>query len=141
MPYLRDGASKYTDHNIRSPLLHAEETCGVCHTDVTFVVERVEIIQASVHETLLATEDALVAAIHTIQAAAAATNVNAALLDDARELHRLGQARWDFVSAENSMGFHNSQEALRMLAAATDLARQAELKAVQAAGSAAILNK
>jgi len=66
----------------------------VCHTDVTFVVERVEIIQASVHETLLATEDALVAAIHTIQAAAAATNVNAALLDDARQLHRLGQARW-----------------------------------------------
>ena len=46
-----------------------------------------------------------------------------------------------FVSAENSMGFHNSQEALRMLAAATDLARQAELKAVQAGGSAAVLNK
>jgi nitrite reductase (cytochrome c-552) len=141
MPYLRDGASKYTDHNIRSPLLHTEETCGVCHTDTDFVVERVEIIQDSVHETLLATEDALVAAITAIKAAGLVTNVDAALLDEARQLHRQAQARWDFVAAENSMGFHNSQEALRMLAAATDLARQAQLKAVQAAGSAAVLNK
>ena len=132
MPYLRDGASKYTDHNIRSPLLHPEETCGVCHTDVTFVVERVDIIQDAVHETLLATEDALVSAINAIKAAGVVTNVDAALLEEARQLHRQAQARWDFVAAENSMGFHNSQEALRMLAAATDLARQAELKAVQA---------
>jgi nitrite reductase (cytochrome c-552) len=141
MPYLRDGASKYTDHNIRSPLLHPEESCGVCHTDLTYVVERVGIIQDSVHETLLATEDALVAAISAIKAAGAATNVDAALLDEARQLHRQAQARWDFVAAENSMGFHNSQETLRILAAATDLARQAELKAVQAAGSTAILSK
>jgi nitrite reductase (cytochrome c-552) len=141
MPYLRDGASKYTDHNIRSPLLHPDETCGVCHSDVTFVVERVDIIQDAVHETLLATEDALVSAINAIKAAGVATNVDKALLEEARQLHRQAQARWDFVSAENSMGFHNSQEALRMLAAATDLARQAELKAVQAVGSAAVLNK
>jgi nitrite reductase (cytochrome c-552) len=134
MPYLRDGASKYTDHNIRSPLLHTEETCGVCHTDVAFVEARVKIIQAGVHETLLATEDALVAAIAAIKAASVSANADAALLDEARQLHRQAQARWDFVAAENSMGFHNSQEALRMLAAATDLARQAELKAVQAVG-------
>jgi nitrite reductase (cytochrome c-552) len=132
MPYLRDGASKYTDHNIRSPLQHVEETCGVCHTDVSFVEERVAIIQDGVHETLLATEEALVAAIAAIQDASSASNGNAALLDEARQLHRQAQARWDFVAAENSMGFHNSQEALRILAAATDLARQAELKAVQA---------
>jgi nitrite reductase (cytochrome c-552) len=33
------------------------------------------------------------------------------------------------------MGFHNPEEALRILAAATDLARQSELKAIQAAGT------
>jgi nitrite reductase (cytochrome c-552) len=134
MPYLRDGAAKYSDHNLRSPLLHAEETCGVCHTDVTYAVGRVEIIQDSVHETLLATEDALTAAIAAIKAASIVTNVDAALLDEARQLHRQAQARWDFVAAENSMGFHNSQEALRILAAATDLARQAEIKAMLAGG-------
>jgi nitrite reductase (cytochrome c-552) len=134
MPYLRDGASKYTDHNIHSPLLHTEETCGVCHTDVAFVEARVKIIQDTVHETLLATEDALVAAIAAIKSASLEANVDAALLDEARGLHRQAQARWDFVAAENSMGFHNSQEVLRILAAATDLARQAQLKAVQAVG-------
>jgi nitrite reductase (cytochrome c-552) len=36
------------------------------------------------------------------------------------------------------MGFHNPEEALRILATATDLARQAQLKAVQATVLAAI---
>ena len=50
-------------------------------------------------------------------------------------MHREAQMRWDFIGAENSMGFHNPEEALRILAAATNMARQAELKAVQAAGT------
>jgi formate-dependent nitrite reductase cytochrome c552 subunit len=37
------------------------------------------------------------------------------------------------------MGFHNPEEALRILSIATDLARQAQLKAVQAAGSPDII--
>jgi nitrite reductase (cytochrome c-552) len=37
--------------------------------------------------------------------------------------------RWDFVTSENSMGFHSPQEAARVLAEAIDLARQAELAA------------
>jgi nitrite reductase (cytochrome c-552) len=32
------------------------------------------------------------------------------------------------------MGFHNSSEVLRILAASTDLARQAQIKALMAAG-------
>jgi nitrite reductase (cytochrome c-552) len=37
------------------------------------------------------------------------------------------------------MGFHNPEEALRILAAATDLARQAQLRAAQAAGTPAVI--
>jgi formate-dependent nitrite reductase cytochrome c552 subunit len=37
------------------------------------------------------------------------------------------------------MGFHNPEEALRILGNATDLARQAQLKAVEAAGSAEVI--
>jgi nitrite reductase (cytochrome c-552) len=37
------------------------------------------------------------------------------------------------------MGFHNPEEALRILAASTDMARQAQLKAVQAAGTTGVL--
>ena len=50
-------------------------------------------------------------------------------LKEARALHRKAQIRWDFISAENSMGFHSPQEALRMLGDAIDYARQAELAA------------
>ncbi len=88
---------------------------------------------------MLASEDAILAAVETIKAAAALPGVDKKLLDQARTMHREAQLRWDFIAAENSMGFHNPEEALRILAAATDLARQAQLKAIQAAGTATVL--
>ena len=46
---------------------------------------------------------------------------------------------WDFISSSNSMGFHNPDEALRILQNATDLVRQAQMKASQAADDPALL--
>jgi nitrite reductase (cytochrome c-552) len=132
MPYTRDGAAKFSTHNVQSPLVNAEAACGQCHTDVQYVTNRVATIQKQVADTMSATEDALIAAIDAIQAAAAAPNVDADKLAEAQQLHRAAQMRWDFIAAENSMGFHNPEEALRILAAATDLARQAQLKALEA---------
>jgi len=139
MPYTRDGAAKFSTHDVKSPLLNAETACGACHTDVGYVTGRVATIQKQVNDTMLATEDALVEAIQAIEAASKVSTVSADLLDEARNLHREAQLRWDFIAAENSMGFHNPEEVLRILASATDMARQAQLKAVQAAGSADIL--
>lgn len=136
MPYTRDGAAKFSTHDVKSPLLNAQAACGQCHTDVEYVTSRVSIIQKQVNETLLATEDALVEAIQAIEAAAAAPGAGEEALTEARRLHREAQLRWDFVAAENSMGFHNPTEVLRILASATDLARQAQLMAVQAGGPA-----
>lgn len=133
MPYTRDGAAKFSTHNVQSPLVNAEVACGQCHTDVPYVTGRVATIQKQVADTMSATEDALVAAIDALKAAAAAPNVDAARLAEAQQLHRAAQLRWDFIAAENSMGFHNPEEALRILAAATDLARQAQLKALESA--------
>lgn len=132
MHYTRDGSAKFSSHDVKSPLFSPSQSCGTCHTDVNYAVERVKIIQESVHTTLLATEDALVTAIQAISRAASDTGVDKAKLEEARKLHRAAQIRWDFVAAENSMGFHNPEEALRILAAATDLARQAQLKAIEA---------
>jgi nitrite reductase (cytochrome c-552) len=136
MPYTRDGAAKFSSHNIKSPLLMAEAACGACHTDVAYVVERTKRIQDQVHETMLAAEDALIAAIEALKAAASDANADQSKLAEARRLHREAQLRWDFISAENSMGFHNPEEALRILAAAIDLARQAQLKAIAASQAA-----
>jgi nitrite reductase (cytochrome c-552) len=139
MPYTRDGAAKFSTHDVKSPLLNADTACGACHTDVAYVTGRVATIQKQVSDTMLATEDALVAAIGAIGAASAAPDVNPDALAEARNLHREAQLRWDFVAAENSMGFHNPEEALRILAVSTNLARQAELKAVQAAGTPSVI--
>ena len=136
MPYTRDGAAKFSTHDVKSPLLNAETACGACHTDVTYVTDRVSIIQDQVHTTMLATEDATIAAINATKAAAADSNADQAKLGEARTLHREAQLRWDFIAAENSMGFHNPEEALRILADATNLARQAQLKAVEASREA-----
>jgi nitrite reductase (cytochrome c-552) len=139
MPYTRDGAAKFSNHNVQSPLLNADAACGQCHTNVAYATGRVATIQAQVRQTMDATEDAILAAIASIKAASATTNVDTKQLDEARNLHREAQLRWDFVAAENSMGFHNPEEALRILAEATNLARQAQLKAVQAAGTPQVI--
>jgi nitrite reductase (cytochrome c-552) len=129
MPYTRDGAIKFTSHDVYSPLLKPEKACATCHTNVDYVVERVKIIQNSVNSTLLNTEKAITEAITAIKTADANPSHDPVKLDEARQLHRAAQVRWDFIAAENSMGFHNPEESLRILAAATDLARQAQLKA------------
>lgn len=139
MPYTRDGAAKFSTHNVQSPLLNSQTACGACHTDVEYVTNRVSTIQGQVRQTMDSTQDALTAAIQAIAAAAGQPVTDPQLLAVARQLHRESQLRWDFIAAENSMGFHNPEEALRILASATDLARQAQLKAVQAAGSLEIL--
>jgi nitrite reductase (cytochrome c-552) len=138
MPYTRDGAVKFSTHDVRSPLLNLDTACGACHTDVTYVAERVGIIQDQVYETMVGAEEALVDAIAAIQLAGTDPAADPSMLEDARWLHREAQLRWDFIAAENSMGFHNPSETLRILAAATDLARQAQLKAVMAGGADAI---
>ena len=84
-------------------------------------------------------EDALVDAITALKAAAAKTDSDPALLDEARTLHRHAQFMWDFIASSNSQGFHNPDEALRILQNAADLARQAQMKAAQAANDLSLL--
>ncbi len=139
MPYVRDGAAKYSMHDIHSPLLNPDLACGQCHTDTAYVVGRVKDIQDKVYATKIAAEDAIIDAITAIQAAAAAPGGDAALLDQARLLHRQAQFYWDYVSAENSMGFHNPEYALSILSQSTNLARQAQMLAAQAANDPALL--
>jgi len=139
MPYVRDGAAKYSSHEVKSPLLDPEQSCGQCHTDTTYVVARVNEIQNQVNVTQLAAEDALIDSINAIKQATANPNADATKLDEAREMHRDAQFMWDFVSAENSMGFHNPEYILKILADATNLARQAQMKASDAAGDSTLL--
>ena len=139
MPYVSEGAAKYSTHDVHSPLLNPELACGQCHTDTEYVIGRVTEIQEQVATTKQNTEDAIVDAINAIKIAAADPKADVALLDQARQLHRKAAFKWDFVSAENSTGFHNPEYALRILAESTNLARQAQMLAAQSVNDSSLL--
>ena len=131
MPYRREGAIKISDHWIRSPLLNINNACQVCHHfPESELKARVEVIQDRNHALLARAEEATTGLIRTL-AASLKDGTPEAALEPVRELHRKAQWRVDFVSAENSMGFHAPQEAARILAEAIDFARQGELDAVR----------
>lgn len=124
MPYIREGAMKYSDHHVRSPLLNISRACGTCHLyDEEEILARAEAIQARTAELLDRAETATVELIEAIGAAEEAGATDAQL-EKARALQRRAQWRTDFVNAENSMGFHSPQETARNLGLAIDYARQ-----------------
>jgi nitrite reductase (cytochrome c-552) len=134
MPYTRVGAFKISDHHVRSPLLNISKACQTCHNvPEEELKERAETIQARTFALRNRAMDALVALIGDISSAREGGATDAQLAR-ARELQRLGQFRLDFVEAENSTGFHAPQEAARILAEATDFARQGQI-AVRDAGA------
>jgi nitrite reductase (cytochrome c-552) len=129
MPYIREGSVKVSDHHLRSPLTMINQSCQNCHRQGEEVLrDRIITIQNRTAELLRATEVALIDAIDALVAAqeAGATDEQ---LANARTLHRRASLRWDFISSENSTGFHSPQEAARLLAHAIDLARQAQIEA------------
>ncbi len=137
MPYVREGAVKISDHHLRSPLTNINQACQTCHQqDEALLEERILTIQHRTAELLRRSEDAILDAIDAIVAAqdAGATD---AQLEEARYLHRQASLRWDFISSENSTGFHSPQEAARVLAMSIDFARQAQLSAMQITSGAA----
>lgn len=127
MPYVRDGAVKVSDHQVRSPLLNAAKACQTCHRQSEPELRaRVELLQQRTSGLMDRGEVAIVALINDI--AAASTSVGDEQLTNARRLHRQSQFLLDFIAADNSMGFHAPQEAARVLGTAIDLARQGQLK-------------
>jgi nitrite reductase (cytochrome c-552) len=137
MPYMRDGATKVSDHWVRSPLLNVNRACQTCHHfSEEEIKARVDQIQTRNVELLQRGGVAIVALLDAIQAAKAA-GATEEQLAPALELQRKAQWRLDFIAAENSMGFHAPQEAAMVLGEAVDFARQGELAALRFAQPAA----
>ena len=127
MPYVREGALKISDHHVQSPLRNLSRACLTCHRfPEEEMAARVAAIQERTHTMLLRAEDALVALINDLEAAKKG-GMPEARLNPILEYQRKAQWRVDFINAENSMGFHAPQEALRILGEAIDDARQGQL--------------
>ena len=127
MPYRTEGGVKFTDHHVQSPLLNIANSCAVCHRwSEEEIRTRVEGIQTKVYNGKIKAEDALVRA-HFDVAAAMQAGATDDELAEIRTLIRHAQFRWDYVSANNGMGFHSPQESMRILADSVDQAQQARL--------------
>jgi nitrite reductase (cytochrome c-552) len=131
MPYERQGATKVSDHWVRSPLLNVARACQPCHAVSEDELRlRAETIQSRNFALLERGGAALLEMLGAIKDAKAA-GAKEEQLAPALELHRKAQWRLDFIAAENSMGFHAPQESARVLAEAIDYARQAEITALK----------
>jgi len=131
MPYVRDGATKISDHWVRSPLLNVSNACQTCHrVSEEEIKGRVDAIQTRNFELMQRGGAAITALIDAI-VAAKKEGATDAQLQPALELQRKAQWRLDLIAAENSMGFHAPQEAAMVLGEALDYARQGEVAAVR----------
>jgi nitrite reductase (cytochrome c-552) len=131
MPYTRQGAVKVSDHHVRSPMLNINNSCQTCHNQSEGdILARVNTIQGKTQDHMIRAEEALVALIGNI-ASARANGAPAEAIAAAQEFQRRASFYTDYVSAENSLGFHAPQEAMRILGEAIDYARQGQLAVAQ----------
>ena len=123
MPYMRVGAMKVSDHWVRSPLLNVNNACQTCHkASEEELLNRAHTIQDRTYELRNIAIDAVLELTRAIANAAEADTSNPRIAT-AQSYQRKAQFLTDFIEAENSMGFHADQEAMRVLGKAINYAR------------------
>lgn len=126
MPYKRVGALKISDHHVRSPMLNINKACQTCHKiPEEDLKNRVENIQTKFTSVRNSAMDALMDLIKDLETKKAAGFTDADL-SVAQDFQRKAQFFLDFVEAENSTGFHASQESVRVLAESINFSRQGQ---------------
>lgn len=112
--------------------------CRQCHFDKTpeFLKSRVIYVQEKTYRQLLKAEAASVRAHEAIRQAAMWEGDKSPdydkLLAEAREINRKGVMFWDYVSAENGVGFHNPAKSLDTLMTSMECSQKAVELAEQA---------
>ena len=131
MPYTKVGSKKISDHRIMSPLKNGFKACQQCHTETPeWLKEQVILIQDRAASQYirsgyaLATVAKLFELTHKQQAAG--KQIDKALYDQAKDYYEEGFYRNLFFGAENSLGFHNPTEAMRILGDAMMFAGKAD---------------
>lgn len=120
---------------LKDPTMRA---CRQCHYDKTpeYLKARVIYVQEKTYNQLLKAQEASVRAHEAIRLASVWDGPKAAnydqLLAAAREANRKGQMFWDYVSAENGVGFHNPAKSLNTLMTSMECSTQAARLAEQA---------
>jgi nitrite reductase (cytochrome c-552) len=131
MPYQKVGAAKLSSHNVRSPLENINAACQTCHRQSeSELVGRIELIQSRNAELLETAAAAMTDMLDAILEAKA-SGVDEAALEEIYVWQRKAMWRLDYISSENSRGFHADQEAARILGESIDYSRKAQAAALR----------
>jgi nitrite reductase (cytochrome c-552) len=121
---------KVSNHNVRSPLEYINHACQQCHnTEESELRDKIFAIQSRTIAMTNRAGHAMTEMLDAILAAKAAGHSDDELAD-IYDLQRKAMWRLDYVSSENSRGFHADQEAMRILAESIDYSRQAQAEAL-----------
>ena len=131
MPYTKVGAKKVSDHRIMSPLKNDLRACQQCHAESPELLRKqVYDIQDRTMSLFIRTgyATATVAKLFEManRAEADGKQLDKALYNKAKDHYEEAFYRVVFVGAENSVGFHNPTEALRVLGDAANHSGKAE---------------
>lgn len=128
MPYKTDGAIKYSDHQLVSPVMNIDRTCQSCHRDskenlMKYIYE----YQDKVLEIRDRVEKELVKA-HVGAKYAWDNGATEKQMEPVLKQLRAAQWRWDFAVASHGASFHAPVETQRILAHSLDRTYQAQLE-------------
>lgn len=131
MPYIKVGSRKVSDHRIMSPLKNDLKACQQCHTESPeWLRNQIFAIQDRTMSQFIRSGNstATVAKLFEManKAQAAGKQIDKDLFAPARDHYEEAFYRVVFIGAENSTGFHNPGEALRILGDASNHAGKAE---------------
>ena len=131
MPYERVGAAKMSNHEVRSPMEDVNNSCQTCHNVPENELRmRVAGIQQRTMDLLDRSAVAMTDMLDAILEAKAAGASDESLAE-VFALQRKAMWRIDYISSENSKGFHADQEAARILGESIDYSRQAQALAIR----------
>jgi nitrite reductase (cytochrome c-552) len=131
MPYERVGAMKLSNHNVRSPMENINNACQVCHNvPEQELRDRVQGIQDRTVQLKERAAGAMTDMLDAIMEAKAA-GASDEELAEVFVLQRRSMWRLDYISSENSRGFHAPQEAARVLGESIDYSRRAQAMALR----------
>ena len=131
MPYIKVGTHKVSDHRIMSPLKNGLKACQQCHAESPeWLRNQVFAIQDRTMSQFIRAgyATATVAKLFEManRAEAAGRQIDKNLYAEAKDHYEEAFYRVVFIGAENSTGFHNPTEALRILGDAASHAGKAE---------------
>jgi nitrite reductase (cytochrome c-552) len=135
MPYESEGAIKYSDHQVASPLMNIDRTCLTCHRDSeedlkNYVYE----YQDKILETRNRVEQELVKA-HVGAKYAWDNGASETQMEPVLKLIRGAQWRWDFAVASHGASFHAPVETQRILSHSLDMSYQAQIATIRVLAS------